>query len=189
MIIARKNMLSLIVRLSLLFLMVGCEMPKGPIEVILPPRQRDMQQEPGTAAAVGRFQNSAAQAPSAVDSAIELSEKYAQLSEKAAALKLQNHDIINENKILKEKITEYQLQLKQTSSELTQANDLLIEMRLELNNWKTDILGFRNEMRDADQAQLQALLKIFNLLGGEVVENTEQIPDPNAAVADLGKSK
>jgi hypothetical protein len=41
-------------------------------------------------------------------------------------------------------------------------------MRIELNNWKTNILGFRDEMRDADKTQLQALLRILKALGGEV---------------------
>ena len=58
--------------------------------------------------------------------------------------------------------------LQQTQKELAEANDLLIEMRIELNNWKTDILGFRAEMRDAEKTQLEALLKILNVLGGEV---------------------
>ena len=38
----------------------------------------------------------------------------------------------------------------------------------ELSNSKTDILGFRDELRDADKAQLEALLKILKALGGEV---------------------
>jgi 5-enolpyruvylshikimate-3-phosphate synthase len=37
-----------------------------------------------------------------------------------------------------------------------------------LNNWKMNILGYRDEMRDAETAQLEALLKILKALGGEV---------------------
>ncbi len=59
-------------------------------------------------------------------------------------------------------------QLQQTQKELAEANDLLIEMRIELNNWKTDVLGFRDEMRDAETAQLQTLFRILQVLGGQV---------------------
>ena len=41
-------------------------------------------------------------------------------------------------------------------------------MRVELNNWKTNVLGFREEMRQADTEQLKALLKVLTILGGEV---------------------
>ena len=61
----------------------------------------------------------------------------------------------------------------QTKKELTQANELLIEMRIELNNWKTNILGFRDEIRDTEKAQFEALLKILEVLGGEI--ETDQL--------------
>jgi hypothetical protein len=41
-------------------------------------------------------------------------------------------------------------------------------MIVELNNWKADVIGFRQEMRSAEKAQLEALLKILQILGGEV---------------------
>ena len=40
-------------------------------------------------------------------------------------------------------------------------------MLSELNTWKTNILGFRTEMREAAKAQLEALLKVLEVLGGE----------------------
>jgi hypothetical protein len=58
--------------------------------------------------------------------------------------------------------------LKQTQKELSEANDLLIEMLSELNTWKSNILGFRGEMRDAAKVQLEALLKVLEILGGKV---------------------
>jgi len=77
----------------------------------------------------------------------------------------------------------------------------MIEMRIELNNWKTNILGFREEMRDADTAQLQALLRILNILGGEIKAESAQHenarassePQPNssadASQGEPGQSK
>ena len=41
-------------------------------------------------------------------------------------------------------------------------------MRIELNNWKGNIIGFREEMREAQTTQLEALFKILTLLGGQV---------------------
>jgi hypothetical protein len=48
----------------------------------------------------------------------------------------------------------------------------LIEMLSELNNWKNNILGFRGEMREAAKAQLEALLKVLEVLGGEMEAGT-----------------
>jgi len=125
-------------------------------------------------AAAQRFQQSQPHGPSAVESAVQLSEKYAKLSEEAAALKQQKELLDAENARLKEQFNSASTELAQTKKELTEANDLLVEMRVELNNWKNNILGFRDEMRDADKAQLEALLKILKTLGGEIKSETLQ---------------
>jgi hypothetical protein len=56
-------------------------------------------------------------------------------------------------------------------------------MRIELNNWKTNIIGFRDEMRDADKTQLQALLRILKALGGEVSPEVSRQQDPDSNVS------
>jgi len=66
-----------------------------------------------------------------------------------------------------QQIAALEAKLKQTQKELGEANELLIEMLTELNTWKSNILGFRGEMRDAAKAQLEALLKVLEILGGE----------------------
>ena len=99
---------------------------------------------------------------------LELSKKYAALSEEATQLKLERQDLVSENQQLKQKLAALQTESDQAKKELTEANDLLIEMRVELNNWKADVLGFRDEMRQADKVQLETLLKILKVLGGEV---------------------
>jgi septal ring factor EnvC (AmiA/AmiB activator) len=106
--------------------------------------------------------------PTAVESAIALSDKYAKLSEEAAALRQNKQTLEAENQKLETDLKNYKAQLEQTQKELTQANDLLLQTRLELNNWKNDVLGFRGEMRDAEKAQLETLYKILKLMGGEV---------------------
>ncbi|MHC4259038.1 MAG: hypothetical protein ACYSTF_01305 [Planctomycetota bacterium] len=110
-------------------------------------------------------------------SAIELSKKYAELSQEATVLRQKNQDFNAKNNQLKDQVAILEAQLQQAQKELTEANDLLIEMRIELNNWKTDVLGFRGEMRDAEKAQLQALLKILEVLGGEAQVESAQSTD------------
>ena len=70
--------------------------------------------------------------------------------------------------MVNEQVASLDGQLQQTQKELAEANGLLIEMRIELNNWKADILGFREEMRNAETAQLETLLRILKILGGQV---------------------
>jgi len=140
---------------------------------IVPTQSDDAQ----NSAATQRFQQSSPHGPSAIESAVGLSEKYAKLSEQAAALKQQKERLEAENLRLKDQLSSASSQLAQTQKELTEANDLLVEMRVELNTWKNNILGFRDEMRDADKAQLEALLKILKMLGGEIKSESSQPAD------------
>ena len=139
-------------------------------------------------AAAKRFEESTPEKnPTAVESAIDLSQKYAKVSEEAAILRQKSQNLAAENQQLKEQVTSLDSQLQQAKKELTEANNLLVEMRIELNNWKADVLGFRDEMRDASRAQIEALLKILKTLGGEVKteppsekSNQSQPQEPNA---------
>ena len=180
-----KQAILLPILLMPVFLLSGCLPDQKPAEVITRPGPIQSQQSESVAK---RFQESAPHSQTAVESAIELSEKYAKLSEQAAFLRQQNQEFVTENKQFKEKITALEAQLKQAQKELAEANDLLIEMRIELNNWKTDILGFRNEMREAETAQLEALLKILKVLGGEVNTELAKGEDTSSSVASLSKS-
>ena len=177
---ANKKIMLLLIPSLLIFLLSGCPVPQKPAEVILPPDSTEGQ--PRLVGVAKRFQESAPRGPTAVESAIELSEKYAKLSEEAAVLRQKNQDFITKNRQLKEQVVAIETQLQQTQKELTEANDLLIEMRIELNNWKTDVLGFRDEMRDAEKAQLEALLKILKILGGEVRAESAQGENTGSAV-------
>ncbi len=134
-------------------------------------------EEHESVAVARRFQESTPKSPTAVETAIELSEKYARLSEEAAALRRQNEQATAANEQLRTHAANLRNQLKQTQKELAQANDLLIEMRIELNNWKADIIGFRDEMRRAETAQLETLFKILKVLGGQV--ETEMVSGEN----------
>jgi septal ring factor EnvC (AmiA/AmiB activator) len=122
---------------------------------------------PSSGSSAKRFQDTPLEGRTAVESAIELSEKYARLSDQTIALREENQRLTTDNEALLQQIATLEAKLKQSQKELGEANDLLIEMLTELNTWKTNILGFRGEMRDAAKAQLEALLKVLEILGGE----------------------
>lgn len=167
--------LSLLTLLIILAAVSGCAKYALPVKLqpLVPPdNQQDESMEK-------RFDESDLKRPTAVESAIELSEKYATLSEQTADLKQQNQLLDKESQNLKDQLNQSRAQLTQTQKELEEANDLLIEMRIELNNWKTDIIGFRQEMREADKAQLETLFKVLKVLGGEIKNDLHKTEDAN----------
>jgi chromosome segregation ATPase len=124
----------------------------------------------------------------AVDSAIELSDRYAKLSEEASGLRLQKQNLEAENLRLKADLKAAQERLEKAQKELSEVNDLLVEMRVELNNWKTNVLGFRGEMREAEKAQLEALVKILKMLGAEIRTDSPDKPEPDKAAQPTSAS-
>jgi chromosome segregation ATPase len=112
-----------------------------------------------------------------VESTISLSNKYSKLLEKHSELKGKYRNAVEEKQALTKEKNEVQAELKQAEKELRQANNLLKETVSELNKWKSNVLGFQQEVRKADQAQLNALYKILRLMGGQPPQN--DVPDPN----------
>jgi len=103
----------------------------------------------------------------AVESALMWSQKCSELSETVVRLQEEKHDAEEENRKLMTKVATLQAELERTQTELADANEMLMQMREELGKWKTDVLGFRDEMRRAEMSQINALRKIMELLGGE----------------------
>lgn len=168
MIMMARN-LTLSLAAVLVFAGAGCTMPQGSVGATT----TDSSQTPvGGDAAAKRFQNAPLGGRTAVESAIELSQKYASLSDQTVALREEKQRLKTENENLQQQVASLEARLKQTQKELNEANDLLIEMLSELNTWKNNILGFRGEMRDAAKAQLEALLKVLEILGGKVETDT-----------------
>ncbi len=180
----KKRASFLLFALIPVFLLFSCTPAQIPPQVIIQPEPVETQQNTFVAQ---RFRESAPQNSSVVQSAMELSKKHAKLSEEVVALRQQNKELNLQNRQLKEQVVAFEAQLQQTQKELTQANGLLIEMRVELNNWKANILGFRDEMRDAETAQLEALLKILTVLGGEVGTASDRNKDTGSTVASINK--
>lgn len=164
----------LLVVLPAVTVLTGCMEIAQPFSTPVQSPGPESKPDPGS---LNRFRENTAPEPTAVQSAIELSKKYAALSEETALLKMDKKAVDTENVRLKQQLAASESELIQTKKELEEANDLLVEMRIELNNWKTDVLGFRDEMRRADKAQLETLLKILKALGGEISD-----PDPESTV-------
>jgi len=182
-----KKIIGLVILLVPTFLLPGCSSSQQPAELAVEPVPVERQQNDSIAK---RFQEPAPEGPTVVESAMKLSGEYARLTREAAVLRQQNEEFIAQNRQLNEQVVSLDARLQQAHKELAEANSLLIEMRIELNNWKDDILGFRDEMRDAETAQLETLLRILKVLGGQVTaesaraENTGTV---GSAVASLNK--
>ena len=192
---SNKKTIFLLISLMPVLLLLNCVTVQEPPDVAILSDSTDRPSSPKSDkqqsdSVAKRFQESAPQQSTVVASAMELSKEHAKLSEEAAVLRQENKDLIARNQQLKGQVVTLEAQLKQTQRELSEASDLLITMRIELNNWKTDILGFRDEIRDAETAQLEALLKILKVLGGEVKTKSAQGEDTSSTtVASLSKTK
>ncbi len=177
--------------LTLTLLSPGCSTPQTPVGYThmtgFEPRYQN-------STIAKRFEGQSSE-KSNVKSIIELSEKYTKLSKETVSLKQNNQQLGSENENLKENIITLEAKLTKANTELKQANELLMEMVVELNNWKANIIGFREEIRAAEITQLKALLDILKALGGQVdsqsaqAKTTIQKPDipgqtnPNTALA------
>ena len=183
----KKKIIGLVILLVPIFLLPGCSSTQKPAELAVESMPVERQQDDSIAK---RFQEPDQEGPTVVESAMRLSGEYARLTQEAAELRRQNEDFIAQNRQLNDQTLSLDDQLKQAQKELAEANSLLIEMRVELNNWKADILGFRNEMRNAETAQLETLLRILNVLGGQVATESARAKNTGtvgSAIASLNK--
>ncbi len=108
--------------------------------------------------------------PTAVESALVWSEKYAQAVEQLAQVREAAQATAEAQRGLQDKIAALQAENVRLKQELQEANDLLVDVRQENAKWKENVLGYRDELRQAHQVELEALLKVLKLLGGEVVQ-------------------
>jgi len=120
--------------------------------------------------------DSQTETPTAVESALVWSEKYAKAVEEITRAQQENRRLADENRQLGQTIAGLQAELAQAQKELQDANSLLIDVRRANDKWKSDVLGYRDEMRSAHLVELDALHKVLRLLGGDV-------PEPAAAAA------
>lgn len=123
------------------------------------------------------------EAPTAVESALAWSEKYSQAMEKMSGLQQESAQLSEKNVTLAAENKRLQGELVQAQKELSEANTMLVDIRQELEKWKANVLGFRQEMRSAQQAQLEALGRVLKLLGGEMPSATTQPASPTTKEA------
>ncbi|MBW8014796.1 MAG: hypothetical protein FVQ82_01295 [Planctomycetes bacterium] len=94
-------------------------------------------------------------------------EKYKEFKSKNELLEKLNAELTTDNERLVKRFDAMSANLKITEKELSDANELLIEMRKELDGWKANVLGFREEINEVHKEQLKALVRILKLLGAE----------------------
>ena len=163
-------------------MLTGCRLVDEPIGIEVT-RRRQPQPAPPPAVAdesiERRFTETETESTDAVQSALMWSQRYEDLLAKTENLRETKNTLSVENTDLTYKLTELKAELDQTKAELAQANDFLHEMQMELTKWKSDVLGFRDEMRKAQAAQLEALQRVLRILGAEFVESTEPETQPD----------
>ncbi len=175
---------SILIASASTLLLAGCPVVQEPLEVVFQPNSAMQHQGP---VMEKRFHEAPPSGKTAVESAVEMSKRNTELFTKMTAMQQESRDMIAENRRLKERVAVLEPELKQVKKELDEANDLLIDMTTELNNWKMQILGFQEEMRDADTEQLRALLKILKVLGGEIDTEALRSQDQNPAAVSLNE--
>ncbi|MCK5566197.1 MAG: hypothetical protein KAJ07_13215 [Planctomycetes bacterium] len=168
--------ITLLILTSLLLGSLGCNIVDEPIEFTLPIAPRTTPQSSNTDSIEGRFTDPGADKSGAVERALIWSQKYDELSVKVEKLMERNSSLVEENIATKHKLSQLQIEYEQTKKELDEANTFLQEMHLELTRWKSDVLGFRNEIRKAQATQLNALSRILRMLGAEMVDSAQIEP-------------
>jgi len=126
----------------------------------------------------------------AVDVALEWSKKYAQATEQLLEAQKSEKELREENKRLLAQVAKLQVQADQSQKEVQEANEMLVELGKELREWKNNVMGYRNDMLQAQQVQMDALRKIMVLLGGEAAPAAAPVTPAGAPVpsAPAGKS-
>lgn len=108
------------------------------------------------------------------DDARDWAVKYKELRLQNQQLEKLNNELATDNKRLMKRFDAMNANLKITEKELSDANEMLIEQRKELDNWKANVLGFRDESNYIHKEQLKALVKILKLLGAEYTDLEEK---------------
>ena len=119
----------------------------------------------------------------ATDSALAWSQKYEELLKQQQQQAEKNQAIVTENSDLKQTLSTLQGEMAKTKKELDEANVFLQDMHRELTQWKADVLGYREEMRQVQSAQMEALIRILKVLGAETTDLSKTQVDQSAPTA------
>lgn len=170
-----KANISLCIAVLCVLAAAGCNSPDDPLAILQKQEMAPAGPPPATIEQTSRdvqrrFQSGNEEDTGAVQNAVMWAQRYEEMSLKNNELREQNNRLFLENNQLKTDADRLRASLESTRRELDEANAFLQQMHVELNQWKSDVLGFRDEMRQAQQAQLEALAKILRVLGAEPVE-------------------
>lgn len=156
-------------------LLIGCQVMDEPIKVDnLPSARVTVGSEQALVADQGdptlkkRFADGTT--AGATDSALAWSQKYEELLKQQQKQTEKSQALVTENSDLKQTIDKLQQDLAKTKKDLDEANVFLQDMHRELTQWKADVLGYREEMRQAQSAQMEALIRILKVLGAETTD-------------------
>ena len=170
----RQTQIISLLSLTVILLLSGCAWLDQPVPVQQQPQsQPEAPVQQDNTDIQRRFESGREQNGDAVQNAVMWANKYEALSLTNNELREKNNKLFTENTRLKQDVDRLTMQLEQTRKDLKEANEFLQQMHVELSKWKTDVLGFREEMRQAQRAQLEALSKVLRVLGAEPAK----IPD------------
>jgi len=155
------------------FLVAGCIGVDGPADTQAPIDRPELSSEADHLAAMSVKAADEADSETAVESALIWAEKYDKAIEKLIKAQREWRQLDETSRLQRAELQSAKQQLKQAQKELSDANAMLIEMQAEMEKWKADVLGFRDEMRKAQETQLIALRMVLKLLGGEISDDLQ----------------
>lgn len=119
----------------------------------------------------------------AVESAMQWAEKYAQAAKELIVANKRIQEMEKEHKVLQMRLTKAQSENEALKREIRDANAMLAAMKQELKEWRNNVLGFRSEILASQKAQLQAMQRIMQLLGGEMAQPAGGSAGPGLSAA------
>ena len=164
-----------VVAVTAVSLLVGCT----------PPPQQAYPQPQATIPGAGMAAGPGGGGPRAVPIRAQL------INQQNECIKLlkKNQELSQANRQLTAENKKLTANLAQTTGELTDANATLADLTKELAKWKKDVLGFREEMRVAQRAQLGLMKKLIVLFGGEIPKINPLISKKTAPKKLAGKTE
>ncbi|AQT66938.1 hypothetical protein STSP2_00076 [Anaerohalosphaera lusitana] len=154
--------------------LTGCAEMEKPVEIRLTEPAKPAQATTERQRFDGATAQQEAQAASQVYTTRILTEENKELRKQIDELTAEKEALMEDNQVLEKRAVLLKENLAQTEKELEEANELLIDMRMELDKWKENVLGYREELRTVHTEQLRALAKILKLMGAEMVQQEQQ---------------
>ncbi len=125
-----------------------------------------------------------AEPDSAVDRALLYADKYMQESERCEKLRGEIRTLEDQRQADRKTIDTLRAELAAAQQELDQANAMIREINTELKQWKQDVLGFRNDMLAAQEAQLRGINMILKVVGYSAPKTTAALPGAQPPAQD-----